>query len=245
MAGDQRGLPPSAPRRSFLAGVGSLAGVSAVEGAAASTGGKPGVNHSESDSMNPHKPMNLVDGVEQNDDFPQTATAVAEIEKNGKIKYEYRKDIPGFILDRALYSSVAYPGDYGFFTRTAGGDGDPLDYLALTEDGLFTGCIFDLRPVAVIRMNDTGERDDKIIGVPADDPRFDHIEARGDIPEHQQDVIEEFFRTYKNLEPDDAEIVIEGWDSRDAAYDILEEGYQRWEDLRQGNGNGKVTGRND
>jgi len=188
--------------------------------------------------------MNLIDGVEQNDSFPQTATVVDEISKGEQIKYEYRKDIPGFILDRALYSSVVYPGDYGFFTRTAGGDGDPLDFLALTEDGLFTGCIFDLRPVAVIRATDTGEKDDKIIGVPADDPRFNHIEGLEDIPEHQKNVIEEFFRTYKNLEPDDAEMVIEGWDARDAAYDILEEGHQKWRDLQQGNSNGKMVGKN-
>ncbi|MFO8116112.1 MAG: inorganic diphosphatase [Halorubrum sp.] len=243
MADDLRGLSPSGPRRSFLAGVGSLAGLSAVEGAAASADGEAHANHGESDSMN-HEPMNLIDGVEQNDNFPQTATVVDEIPKGEQIKYEYRKDIPGFILDRALYSSVVYPGDYGFFTRTAGGDGDPLDFLALTQDGLFTGCIFDLRPVAVIRATDTGEKDDKIVGVPADDPRFNHIEGREDIPEHQKDVIEEFFRTYKNLEPDDAEMVIEGWDTGDAAYDLLEEGHQNWSDLQRGNGNGKVAGEN-
>lgn len=244
MADDQSGLSPSGSRRTFLAGVGSLAGISAVEGAAASTDGEAHANQGESDSMNPHDPMNLIDAVEQNDNFPRTATVVDEIPKGEQIKYEYRKDIPGFILDRALYSSVVYPGDYGFFTRTAGGDGDPLDFLALTEDGLFTGCIFDLRPVGVIRMTDTGEKDDKIIGVPADDPRFSHIEGRDDIPEHQQNVIEEFFRTYKNLEPDDAEIVIEGWDARDAAYNLLEEGHQKWRDLQQENSNGKVVGEN-
>jgi inorganic pyrophosphatase len=245
MANDKRRPPSSAPRRSFLAGVGSLVGLSAVERAAASPDGDAYANHGESDSMNPHNPMNLIDGVEQNDNFPQTATVVDEIPKGEQIKYEYRKDIPGFILDRALYSSVAYPGDYGFFTQTAGGDGDPLDFLALTEDGLFTGCIFDLRPVAVLRATDTGEKDDKIVGVPADDPRFNHIEGREDIPDHQKDVIEEFFRTYKNLEPDDAEMVIEGWDTRDAAVDILEEGHQNWKDLQRGNGDGNAAGRND
>jgi inorganic pyrophosphatase len=244
MADDLSGLSPSAPRRSFLAGVGSLAGLPAVERASAAADGESHVNHAESDSMNPHEPTNLIDGVEQSDDFPQTATVVDEIPKGEQIKYEYRKDVPGFILDRALYSSVVYPGDYGFFTRTAGGDGDPLDFLALTEDGLFTGCVFDLRPVAVIRMTDTGETDDKIIGVPADDPRFNHIENRGDIPEHRQDVIEEFFRTYKNLEPDDAEIVIDGWDTRDAAYAILEEGHRRWTELQKGKGNAAVPGKN-
>lgn len=243
MADDRSGLSPSGPRRSFLAGVGSLAGLSAVERAAASADGEAHANHGESDPMN-HNPMNLIDGVEQNDNFPRTATVVDEIPKGEQIKYEYRKEIPGFILDRALYSSVVYPGDYGFFTRTAGGDGDPLDFLALTEDGLFTGCVFDLRPVAVIRATDTGEKDDKIVGVPADDPRFNHIEGREDIPEHQKNVIEEFFRTYKNLEPDDAEMVIEGWDTRDAAYDLLEEGHQNWSDLQRGNGNGKVAGEN-
>lgn len=232
MVPDQSGLSSSASRRSVLAGVGSLAGLTAAQHATAAKNGDAPVNQSESDSMNPNRPMNLVDGVDQNDNFPQKATVVDSIQKGGQIKYEYRKDIPGFILDRALYSSVAYPGDYGFFTQTAGGDGDPLDFLALTEDGLFTGCIFDLRPVGVIRMEDTGEKDDKIIGVPADDPRFNHIKGREDIPDHKQDVIEEFFRTYKNLEPGNAEIVIEGWDSRNAAYEILTEAHQNWKDLQ-------------
>lgn len=177
--------------------------------------------------------MNLVNDLDQHDDFPKTMKAVSVAQMNTREKYEYRQDIPGIILDRVLYSEVRYPGDYGFIPQTAGGDGDPLDVLVFLESSLFPGCILDVRPVTVIEMTDTGETDDKIFGVPADDPRFDHISSTEDIPEHQRKEIAEFFRTYKNLEPE-GEMVIEGYKNKETAHTILEEAHQTWMESTEG-----------
>ena len=171
--------------------------------------------------------MNLVTDLEQNDDFPETIVGVSVAQMNTREKYEYRQDIPGIILDRMLHSEVRYPGDYGFIPQTAMGDGDPLDVLIMLESSLFPGCVLDVRPVGVVRMTDEGENDDKIVGVPADDPRFGHIENVDDIPQHERDEIAEFFRTYKNLEPG-GDISVNGYDDAGAAREVIEDAHNRF-----------------
>jgi inorganic pyrophosphatase len=69
-------------------------------------------------------------------------------------------------------------------------------------------------------MDDDGEQDDKVIAVPSEDPRFDHIEDLADVPDHLQAEIDEFFRTYKNLEAG-KEVETLGWENREAALDAI------------------------
>jgi inorganic pyrophosphatase len=171
--------------------------------------------------------MNLVTDIDQNDDFPETVVGVSVAQMNSRKKYEYRQDVQGIILDRMLHSEVRYPGDYGFVPQTAMGDGDPLDVLVLLESSLFPGCILDVRPVGVLRMTDEGENDDKIVGVPADDPRFDHIGGVEDVPQHERDEIVEFFATYKNLEPG-GDISVDGFDGAGAARQEIERANERF-----------------
>ena len=171
-------------------------------------------------------PLNLVTDVEQdfeNGSIPETFNAVSVIPPGSRVKYEYRQDIPGVILDRMLHSEVRYPGGYGFIPQTNAGDGDPLDVLIMLEEPLIPGTVLDVRPVAVLQMTDDGENDDKIVAAPVDEPRLDHITEQEDIPQHQQDIIAEFFKTYKNLE-DDPNVVVDGFGSRSQAYDIVETG---------------------
>ena len=50
------------------------------------------------------------------------------------VKYEY-DEAGGFVkLDRVLFSSLHYPGDYGFIPQTLHDDGDPLDVLVMTNE---------------------------------------------------------------------------------------------------------------
>jgi len=176
-------------------------------------------------------PLNLVTDVEQefeDGSIPDTFNAVSVIPPGSRVKYEYRQDIPGVILDRMLHSEVRYPGGYGFIPQTNAGDGDPLDVLILLEEQLIPGTVLDVRPVAVLQMTDDGETDDKIVAVPVDEPRLDHITEQDDIPQHQQDIIAEFFRTYKNLE-DDPNVVVDGFGSSSDALDIVETGASQFE----------------
>ncbi|CCQ35249.1 inorganic pyrophosphatase [Natronomonas moolapensis 8.8.11] len=175
-------------------------------------------------------PLNLVTDVEQdfeNGSVPETFMGVQTIPMGSRIKYEYRQEIPGIILDRMLHSEVRYPGGYGFIPQTNAGDGDPLDVLVLLEDPLLPGTVLEVQPVGVLRMLDDGEDDDKIVAKPVDEPRLDHVESREDIPEHERAEIEEFFKTYKNLE-DDPDVVTNGIGPAEEAYDIVESGAERF-----------------
>ena len=163
---------------------------------------------------------NLFTGLEAGPNPPEEITVVVECLKGDRNKYEYEKDIPGVVLDRVLHSNVHYPADYGFIPRSWYDDDDPLDVLLLVEDPTFPGCVVEARPVALMGMDDDGEQDDKVIAVPSEDPRFDHIEDLVDVPDHLQAEIDEFFRTYKNLEAG-KEVETLGWENREAALDAI------------------------
>lgn len=72
-----------------------------------------------------------------------------------------------------------------------------------------------------MKMDDDGEQDDKVIAVPTEDPRFDHIEDLSDLPQQTLDEIDEFFSTYKNLEAG-KEVETLGWEDKQAARDAIE-----------------------
>ncbi|MFB6302276.1 MAG: inorganic diphosphatase [Haloferacaceae archaeon] len=163
----------------------------------------------------------LWQGLETGPDPPDEIYAVVECLKGERNKYEYDKSIPGVVLDRVLHSNVHYPSDYGFIPRSYYDDDDPLDVLLLVEDPTFPGCVAEARPVALMRMDDDGEKDDKVIAVPSEDPQHDHVTDLDDITQHQRDQIAEFFETYKNLEPG-KETETLGFEDRAAALDAIE-----------------------
>lgn len=132
-----------------------------------------------------------------------------EIAGGSKNKYEYDKDLQAFALDRVLYSSVKYPYDYGFIPNTLADDGDPLDGMVLMDEPTFPGCVIAARPIGFLEMIDGGDRDEKILCVPAKDPRYADVKSLKDIAPHRLDEIAEFFRSYKNLEKKVTEIL--GW----------------------------------
>ncbi len=147
-------------------------------------------------------------------DIPNVVNVVVEIPKGSRNKYEFDKDL-GMMLDRVLYSPLHYPGDYGFIPQTLYDDGDPMDVLVLMDQPTFPGCIIEARPVALMRMVDGGEKDDKILAVPVEDPRYEYIQDKDDVPQHVLKEIAHFFEAYKHLE--DKTVNVNGWDNRDAA----------------------------
>ncbi len=145
---------------------------------------------------------------------------VIEIPRGSRNKYEIDKRTGVIRLDRVLYSSVHYPADYGFIPYTLAQDGDPLDILVLVEEPTFPGCHVVARPIGVLRMRDEKGPDDKIIAVPAADPRFAHVTELEHVSEHWQREIETFFMTYKTLE--DRTVETGGWEGREAAWELIE-----------------------
>jgi inorganic pyrophosphatase len=124
-----------------------------------------------------------------------------EIPKGQRNKYEIDHDSGRLRLDRYLYTPMAYPADYGFIEDTLGEDGDPLDAMVLLPQPLFPGVLVLVRPVAMFQMVDEAGGDDKVLCVPAGDPRWDHIQDLHDVPELELDGIKHFFMHYKDLEP--------------------------------------------
>lgn len=124
-----------------------------------------------------------------------------EIPKGHRNKYEVDHATGRIRLDRTLFTSTQYPADYGFIEGTLGEDGDPLDALVLLTESVFPGCIVEARPVAMFKMTDEAGGDDKLLCVPAGDPRWDHIQDVGDVSQFELDAIKHFFVHYKDLEP--------------------------------------------
>ncbi len=153
-------------------------------------------------------------------DVPNVIYVIVEIPKRSRNKFEYNKH-GGFLkLDRVLYSSLHYPGDYGFIPRTHYDDGDPLDVLVDTSDPTFPGCVIEARPVGIFRMRDRGLADDKILAVPATDPLFDNYQELDDVPPHYLEEVEHFFSVYKDLQHERIEPL--AWEGREAAHAEIE-----------------------
>jgi inorganic pyrophosphatase len=124
-----------------------------------------------------------------------------EIPKGQRNKYELDHATGRIRLDRMLFTSTRYPADYGYVENTLGQDGDPLDALVLLEEPTFPGCLITCRAIGMFRMTDEAGGDDKVLTVPATDPRMAHLQDITDVSEFDRLEIQHFFETYKDLEP--------------------------------------------
>ncbi|WP_369140593.1 inorganic diphosphatase [Modestobacter versicolor] len=124
-----------------------------------------------------------------------------EIPKGQRNKYELDHATGRIRLDRMLFTSTRYPADYGYIEETLGMDGDPLDALVLLEEPTFPGCLITCRAIGMFRMTDEKGGDDKVLTVPATDPRVAHLQDINDVSEFDRLEIQHFFETYKDLEP--------------------------------------------
>jgi inorganic pyrophosphatase len=158
-------------------------------------------------------------GIDPGPDCPRVVRMIVEIPKNSSNKYEYDPIAKTFRLDRALYSPMHYPADYGFVPGTIAEDGDPLDVLCLIDHPTFTGCLIEVRPIGVLDLIDQTASDHKIIAVPLKDPRFEHIETIEDLSPHVTREFEHFFTIYKELE--NKVVETRGWLDLERALEII------------------------
>jgi inorganic pyrophosphatase len=159
--------------------------------------------------------MNLWHEISIGDRAPEVIRVIIEIPKGSSNKYEIDKKTGLIALDRANYTSAPYPFDYGFVPQTLWEDNDPLDVVVLSTFPLMPGILVRVRPVAVIEMIDGGESDYKIIGVPADDKRWDDTKELKDVNKHQLKEILHFFKTYKELKGEEGGVMVEIRDTKD------------------------------
>jgi inorganic pyrophosphatase len=162
---------------------------------------------------------------------PELVRMIVEIPKGSTNKYEYDGKLGVFRLDRALYSPMHYPGDYGFIPGTLAEDNDPLDVLTLVQECSFTGCMIEVRPVGVLNMVDDKEGDQKILAVPNRNPRYDQIHTMDQIFSHVRREIEHFFTIYTELEGKHTRM--QGWGGPKEARKAIMDSRERYLELHR------------
>ena len=145
--------------------------------------------------------MNLWRDIPAGDRPPDLVNVVVEVISGSRDKYEYKTEWEAFVLDRVLHSSVVFPVEYGFIPQTWFSDNDPLDIMILSHEPLEVGCIIKARTIGALIVEDEEGEDPKILSVPTTDPRFNGFSDLSDVHPHQLREIQEFFETYKRLEP--------------------------------------------
>ncbi|MBK8169958.1 MAG: inorganic diphosphatase [Sandaracinaceae bacterium] len=169
--------------------------------------------------------------VELGDDAPSIVSSVIEIPKGSKLKYELDKRSGLIRVDRVLFSSVHYPANYGFIPQTYCEDRDPLDVLVLGQEPVAPLCIMRAKIIGVMRMQDQGEADDKLIAVHADDPEYMHYTSIDQLAPHRMMEVRRFFEEYKTLE--NKKVVVEEFFNREIALRILSEAIASYSEKRQ------------
>ncbi|MDG9757719.1 inorganic diphosphatase [Pseudomonas sediminis] len=166
----------------------------------------------------------------QAENAPNDVHMAVEIPAGSITKYEINDEGLVFV-DRFQSMPVAYPANYGSLPRTLGGDNDPLDALVLTREALHPGVLIKFRPVAVLRMIDGGEADEKIIGVPSSDvdPTYDKIRDVDDLPLIERQRIEAFFSVYKQLPEGRKKVELNGYGNAAEARQLIEEALERFQ----------------
>jgi inorganic pyrophosphatase len=166
-----------------------------------------------------------IDAIAIGNNPPEDVNVIVEVPVGGHpIKYEMDKEAGTLVVDRFLYTPMTYPGNYGFVPHTLSEDGDPIDVLIASTRPLVPGCVINVRPIGVLKMEDNSGKDEKIIAVPSPKLtlRYEKVKDYTDLPEITLKQIEHFFEHYKDLEPGKW-VKIFGWgDSKEAGELILE-----------------------
>ena len=160
---------------------------------------------------------------------PHDVNVVVEVQIGGEpIKYEMDKAAGTLFVDRFLYTPMRYPGNYGFVPHTLSEDGDPIDVLVANTRPIVPGAVINVRPVGVLKMQDDGGGDEKIIAVPSPrlTMRYGKVENYTDLPEITLHQIQHFFEHYKDLEPGKW-VKVAGWGDADEARRMIQAAIDR------------------
>ena len=165
--------------------------------------------------------MNLWHDISPGKKLPELVNVIIEINRGSKNKYEIDKETGMIALDRVAHTAQDFPFDYGFVPQTLWHDGDALDVIVLTTYPLLPGIMVEVRPVALMNMIDSGDNDNKVIAVPASDPRFAELNDLADINKHTLKEIEHFYSTYKKLQ--NKVVEVNGFEGKTAAHSAVNE----------------------
>jgi inorganic pyrophosphatase len=176
--------------------------------------------------------MNLWKSIPVGDNPPKVLNMVIEVTSNSRDKYEYSQKWETFVLDRIIPSSVIFPVEYGFVPQTWYEDNDPLDIMAMSFEPLEVGAVARVKVIGALIIEDEKGLDPKILSVLKNDARFEGYKDISDVHKHKLKEIEEFFETYKRLEPHKW-TKIKGWKTAAEAMEIVENAIQKYQKLNK------------
>jgi len=156
-----------------------------------------------------------------------TFDVLIEIPKGSRNKYEYDFDLHKIRFDRMLFSSMMYPGDYGFIPETLALDKDPLDVLVMGTEPVYPMTVMEVKPIGVFQKKKKKGPDEKIICVPVSDPIWSNNNDISDLNPHRLKEIEHFFQVYKDLE--EKKVDTGGWSNAEKAVEIYHECVERYD----------------
>ena len=174
--------------------------------------------------------MNLWRDIPCGDKPPQILNMIVEVISGSRDKYEYNIKWETVVLDRIIPSSVVFPVEYGFVPQTWFDDEDPLDIMALSYEPLEVGCLVKVRVIGALIIEDEKGEDPKILSVLVNDARFDGYKDISDIHPHKLREIQEFFETYKRLEPHKW-VRFKEWKNAEEAMKIVEYAIKKFNEL--------------
>jgi inorganic pyrophosphatase len=153
---------------------------------------------------------------------PEDIYVVIEIPQGSQVKYELDKDSGAIMVDRFLFTPMAYPAAYGFVPQTLADDGDPLDAMVLLPAPVVPGAVVRARPIGVLLMEDEAGQDEKIICVPHDKLHtlYTEVQTTDALPAIVRDQIEHFFTRYKDLEKGKW-VKVTGWGTKQQALELI------------------------
>lgn len=152
---------------------------------------------------------------------PEKFNVIIEISQGSQDKYEYDEELDVIKLDRVLYSAQRFPANYGFIPETRADDGDHTDVLLFSTNPILPGAVVEARAIGFMNMDDGGETDNKILAVPTEDPRFEHVKSFKEISEHSPREIKNFFETYKMLQ--NKQVTVGEFEGADKALAFIEQ----------------------
>lgn len=162
-----------------------------------------------------------------------TVNVVMEIPEGSMLKIEWDRKRAAFMLDRVEPAIFAKPCNYGFIPQTLDDDGDELDVLLVCDEPVPTGVWMEAKIIGVLKFEDDGEMDHKVVVVPADDRNTGNsINTLDDLGDRWKQKLEHHFTHYKDLKKPGTTIV-EGWGDIEEAKKVIEESIERWNNRAQ------------
>lgn len=166
---------------------------------------------------------NIFHALTVGENAPQEINVIIEIAKGSRVKYEFNKQHGIVFVDRILHTPIPYPFSYGLIPQTWNDfDHDPLDAVVVASEALQPGCAVACRVIGMLSVDDTGERDDKILVVPKKDPYYANVKNLTDLSAKEKEDIEYFLTHYKDLEPG-KEVKVNEWVEADKAHAFIRE----------------------